>query len=135
MRGLFCLPSRDEERYFSLKNIITINFDEPSKTFRRIPFENLTPLFPQHKLNLELAVAPGTETNGDLGKPLKKKNSDWVNNARLTLRAIELVVPLGLGQQALIVAPPRTGKNRYFTKFGPSYSRKSSRCRINGHVN
>ena len=110
VEGIILPPSRDEERYFSLKNITTINFDEPNKTFRRIPFENLTPLFPQRKPNLELAVAPGTETNGDLGKPLKKKNSDWVNNARLTLRAIELVVPLGLGQRALIVAPPRTGK-------------------------
>ena len=110
VEGIILPPSRDEERYFSLKNIITINFNEPSKTFRRIPFENLTPLFPQSKLNLELAVTPGIETNADLGKSLKKKHSDWVNNARLTLRAIELVVPLGLGQRALIVAPPRTGK-------------------------
>ncbi|GAJ46378.1 transcription termination factor Rho [Holospora elegans E1] len=110
IEGVIVPPSREEERYFSLKTITSINFDEPSKTFHRIPFENLTPLFPQRKLNLELTDHSKSENPETAVKSLKKKSSDWVNNARLTLRAIELVVPLGLGQRALIVAPPRTGK-------------------------
>ncbi|ETZ06931.1 transcription termination factor Rho [Holospora obtusa F1] len=108
IEGIVVPPSRDEERYFSLKSITAINFDEPSKTFHRIPFENLTPLFPQRKLNLELTDK--VDASGTVVKSLKKKNADRIDNARLTLRAIELIVPLGLGQRALIVAPPRTGK-------------------------
>ena len=80
---------REGERYFSLLNVRSINFDAPENSRHRINFDNLTPLYPDEKLNLEL------------GDGSKKDR---------TTRIIDLVAPLGKGQRALIVAPPRTGK-------------------------
>lgn len=80
---------REGERYFSLLNVRSINFDTPENSRHRINFDNLTPLYPDEKLNLEL------------GDGSKKDR---------TTRIIDLVAPLGKGQRALIVAPPRTGK-------------------------
>ena len=80
---------KDNERYFALLKVNTINFDEPGKSKHRINFDNLTPLYPEQKINLELE------------DPTKKA---------FTQRVIELVSPIGFGQRALIVAPPRTGK-------------------------
>jgi transcription termination factor Rho len=80
---------KDGERYFALLKVNMINFDEPDKLRHRINFDNLTPLYPDEKLQLEL------------GDPTKKD---------LTTRVIDLVTPLGKGQRALIVSPPRTGK-------------------------
>ena len=79
---------KDGERYFSILKINKINFEEPEAARHRINFDNLTPLYPDRKLSLEV-----DEPNKDL-----------------TTRVIELVAPLGFGQRALIVAPPRTGK-------------------------
>jgi len=79
----------DNERYFALFKVNTINFDHPDKVRHRINFDNLTPLYPEQRLKLE------TED------PTKKN---------YTCRVIDLVAPLGKGQRALIVAPPRTGK-------------------------
>lgn len=110
IEGVVIAPRGEEERYFSLKEIHTINFEEPRKSFRRIPFENLTPIFPHRKINLELNHPISSQDSESVVKPLKKKNFSNMNNTTLTLRAIDLVVPLGLGQRALIVAPPRTGK-------------------------
>jgi transcription termination factor Rho len=81
---------KEGERYFALLKVNAINFDDPEKIRHRINFDNLTPLYPMKKLNLEL--------------PFDPKAKD------LTTRIIELVSPLGKGQRALIVAPPRTGK-------------------------
>ncbi|MGL4426696.1 MAG: transcription termination factor Rho [Alphaproteobacteria bacterium] len=80
---------RDGERYFALSKVNTINYQDPEKIRHRINFDNLTPLYPDEKIKLEL---PSSRTKD------------------LTLRVIDLVSPLGLGQRALIVAPPRTGK-------------------------
>ena len=80
---------KDGERYFALLKVNKINFDEPDKLRHRINFDNLTPLYPEEKLELEL------------DDPTKKD---------LTTRVIDLVTPLGKGQRALIVSPPRTGK-------------------------
>jgi transcription termination factor Rho len=80
---------KDGERYFALLKVNKINFDDPDKLRHRINFDNLTPLYPDEKLALEL------------GDPTKKD---------LTTRVIDLVTPLGKGQRALIVSPPRTGK-------------------------
>jgi transcription termination factor Rho len=80
---------KDGERYFALLKVNTINFDDPEKIRHRINFDNLTPLYPQQKLNLEV---------------VEPKAKDFTN------RIIELVAPLGKGQRALIVAQPRTGK-------------------------
>lgn len=80
---------KDGERYFALLKVNSINFDDPDKIRHRINFDNLTPLYPMKKLNLEVI-------------DFKAKD--------LTTRIIDLVSPLGKGQRALIVAPPRTGK-------------------------
>ena len=81
---------KDGERYFALLKIETINFEEPNAVRHRINFDNLTPLYPEEKLTLEMAF-----------NPEKKDN---------TPRVIDLVSPMGKGQRGLIVAPPRTGK-------------------------
>lgn len=80
---------KDSERYFALLRVGSINGEVPDKIRHRINFDNLTPLYPDRKINLELQ------------DPTKKN---------MTQRVIELVSPLGFGQRGLIVAPPRTGK-------------------------
>lgn len=82
---------KDGERYFALLKVNNVNFDEPDKVRHRINFDNLTPLYPNEKLHLEIEGADG-------------KSKD------LSTRVIDLISPLGKGQRALIVAPPRTGK-------------------------
>ena len=77
------------ERYFVLVKCSTINFEEPEKVRQRINFDNLTPLYPEEKLKIEF--------------------DDPKENDRTT-RVIDLISPLGKGQRALIVAPPRSGK-------------------------
>lgn len=80
---------KENERYFALLKVAQINFEAPEKIKHRINFDNLTPLYPERKITLEL------------DNPTKKSTVQ---------RVIELVAPLGFGQRALIVAPPRTGK-------------------------
>ncbi|HVC54356.1 MAG TPA: transcription termination factor Rho [Stellaceae bacterium] len=80
---------RDGERYFALLKVNSINFSEPDQLRHRINFDNLTPLYPEEKIELEL------------NDPTKKD---------LTTRVLDLITPLGKGQRALIVSPPRTGK-------------------------
>ncbi len=86
---------RDGERYFALLKVNTINFEPPEAVRHRINFDNLTPLYPERRLKMEYetAVISG-----------KGQNKDF------TSRVIDLVSPIGMGQRALIVAPPRTGK-------------------------
>ena len=78
------------ERYFALSKISTINYEEPRKTHHRINFDNLTPLYPDDKIRLEV-------------KGLDKEKN-------LTGRVIDLFAPIGKGQRALIIAPPKSGK-------------------------
>jgi len=80
---------KDGERYFALLKVNKINFDDPEKVRHRVNFDNLTPLYPQQRLRLEFK------------DPTTK---DY------TTRVVDLIAPLGKGQRALIVAPPRTGK-------------------------
>ena len=80
---------KDGERYFALLKVNTINFEPPENVRHRINFDNLTPLYPDERLKLELEDST-------------KKDH--------TTRVIDLISPLGKGQRALIVAPPRTGK-------------------------
>ena len=80
---------RDGERYFALLKVNEINFDEPDRLRQRINFDNLTPLYPEQKLQLEF------------DDPTRKD---------LTTRVIDLITPLGKGQRAIIVSPPRAGK-------------------------
>ena len=80
---------RSKEQYFSLQRTISINFKCANQNKHRLHFDNLTPLYPLEKLTLEIEDPKYTD---------------------LTTRVIELVSPIGKGQRALIVAPPRTGK-------------------------
>ncbi len=86
---------RDGERYFALLKVNTINFEPPEAVRHRINFDNLTPLYPERRLKMEFETA---------AIPGKGQNKDF------TSRVIDLVSPIGMGQRALIVAPPRTGK-------------------------
>ena len=81
---------KDGERYFALLKIESINFDKPDNIRQRINFDNLTPLYPDEKINFEIEFSP--------------ENKDY------TPRIIDLIAPVGKGQRSLIVAPPRTGK-------------------------
>jgi transcription termination factor Rho len=79
-------PPKQGERYFALLKVETINFDPPEVKLSRILFDNLTPVYPCERLNLE-----------------------W-NPEELSTRILDLIAPIGKGQRSLIVAPPRTGK-------------------------
>jgi transcription termination factor Rho len=79
-------PPKEGERYFALIKVEAVNFEPPERTRTKIFFENLTPLYPQQRVNLE--AAPDN----------------------LSARVMDLMVPIGKGQRGLIVAPPRTGK-------------------------
>ena len=80
---------KDGERYFALLKINTVNYEGPEKARHKVNFDNLTPLYPDRRLRLEIE------------DPTIKD---------MSARVIDLVAPIGMGQRALIVAPPRTGK-------------------------
>jgi len=108
---------KDGERYFALIKVNKINFDDPENVKHRINFDNLTPLYPEEKLKLELEAEEqvsirGSQATEGTGKSSKVKEADRRETARkdLTTRVIDLITPLGKGQRALIVSPPRTGK-------------------------
>ncbi len=92
---------KDGERYFALLKVNLINFEEPERIRHRINFDNLTPLYPEEKIGLEV------------DDPTRKD---------LTTRIIDLITPLGKGQRALIVAPPRTGKTMMLQGIAHSIS-------------
>jgi transcription termination factor Rho len=83
---------KEGERYFALLKVNLINFEDPERVRTRINFDNLTPLYPDERLKMEI------ENQDDKGKK------------DMTLRVIDIVTPIGKGQRALIVAPPRVGK-------------------------
>jgi len=83
---------KDQERYFALLKVNKINFEDPEKIKHKINFDNLTPLYPDEKIKLEVE-----------GNKVEKSPD-------LTSRVIDLVAPIGKGQRALIVSPPRAGK-------------------------
>ncbi len=92
---------KDGERYFALLKVNTINFDPPEMSRHRVNFDNLTPLYPDEKLTLEI------------GNP---------DNKDLTTRVIDLIAPLGKGQRALIVSPPRAGKTKILQNIAHAIS-------------
>ncbi|MAW53185.1 MAG: transcription termination factor Rho [Geminicoccus sp.] len=101
--GEICAP-RDNERYFALTMVNTINFEDPSSTRTRVNFDSLTPLYPDERLKLEV---------------------EDPTNKNLTGRVIDLVSPIGKGQRALVVAPPRTGKTMMLQTIADSISRNN----------
>ncbi len=98
---------KDGERYFALLKVNTINFENPEKIKHKVHFDNLTPLFPTKRFKLELE------------NPTKKDFSP---------RIIDIVAPIGKGQRALIVAPPRTGKTVLMQNIAQSITLNHPEC-------
>ena len=98
---------KDGERYFALLRVTSINFGDPSEVRHRINFDNLTPLYPQSRLAMEFE------------EPTSKD---------VTSRVIDLITPIGKGQRALIVAPPRTGKTVMLQNIAHAIARNHPEC-------
>ncbi len=98
---------RDNERYFSLVKAERINFDDPERAKHKVHFDNLTPLYPDERLKMEIE------------DPTIKDRS---------ARIIDLVAPIGKGQRALIVAPPRTGKTVLLQNIAHSIETNHPEC-------
>jgi transcription termination factor Rho len=98
---------KDGERYFALVKVNTINFEDPEKSRHKVHFDNLTPLYPEKRLEMET------------GDPTRKDAS---------ARVIDIVAPLGKGQRGLIVAPPRTGKTVLLQNIAHSITSNHPEC-------
>jgi transcription termination factor Rho len=98
---------KDGERYFALLKVNTINFEDPDNVRHKINFDNLTPLYPDERLRLEMP-----------DPTLKDKSA----------RVMDLVAPIGKGQRAIIVAPPRTGKTVLLQNIAQSIATNHPEC-------
>ena len=105
---------KDGERYFALLKVNTVNFEPPEAVRHRVNFDNLTPLYPTRPLKMENPQATAEAVEGKASK-----KGPMADN---THRVIDLVAPIGLGQRALIVAPPRTGKTVMLQNIAKSIS-------------
>lgn len=103
--GAIRLP-KEKERFFALLRVEQINKDNPEMARRRIPFENLTPLFPDERLVME------------------------VDKDEISMRVMDIVTPIGKGQRGLIVAPPRTGKTVLMQKMANSISKNNPEAKL-----
>ena len=101
---------KDAERYFALLKVNKINFDAPEKVRNKIAFDNLTPLYPNERIKLEVETT----------KVEKKPDN--------TARLIDLVSPIGKGQRALIVSPPRAGKTIILQNVAQSITANHPEC-------
>ena len=106
IEGLIKAPD-DSERYFALTEVTKINFEEPEKARHKVAFENLTPLYPDERMTMEVE------------DPSIKDRS---------ARIIDLVSPIGKGQRCLIVAPPRTGKTVLLQNIANSIEKNHREC-------
>ena len=102
-------PPKDGERYFALLKVSSINFGPPEEAKHKLLFENLTPLFPTERLTMELG-------NG--------------SSEDLTARIIDLTAPMGKGQRALIVSPPKAGKTLMLQNIAHSITRNNPDCHL-----
>ncbi|WOG27972.1 MULTISPECIES: transcription termination factor Rho [unclassified Endozoicomonas] len=102
-------PPKEGERYFALLKVNEINFDQPENARNKILFENLTPLFPQDRLVMEMG-------NG--------------STEDLTGRIIDLVAPIGKGQRGLIVSPPKAGKTLMLQNIAANITRNNPECHL-----
>ena len=98
---------REGERYFALLKVNKINFEDPEKARHKVHFDNLTPLYPEQRLKLEIE------------DPTRKD---------MSARVIDIVSPIGKGQRALIVAPPRTGKTVLLQNIAKSITHNHPEC-------
>ena len=106
IEGVIKAPE-DTERYFGMTKVEKINFEDPERARHKVAFENLTPLYPDERLNMELE------------DPTTKDRS---------ARIIDLVAPIGKGQRSLIVAPPRTGKTVLLQNIANSIEKNHPEC-------
>ncbi len=100
---------KDNERYFAMLKVDEINFDKPENAKNKVLFENLTPLFPQDRLVMEIG-------NG--------------STEDLTARVIDLTSPMGKGQRALIVSPPKAGKTLMLQNVANSITRNNPEAHL-----
>jgi len=101
---------KEGERYFALLQVSKINFEEPDKSRHKIAFDNLTPLYPDKQLVMEVEAA----------KPDKKQD--------LTPRLIDLVSPIGKGQRSIIISPPKAGKTMILQSIANSIAKNYPEC-------
>ena len=101
---------KEGERYFALLQVSKINFEEPEKSRHKIAFDNLTPLYPDKQLIMEVEVS----------KPDKKQD--------LTPRLIDLVSPIGKGQRSIIISPPKAGKTMILQSIANSIAKNYPEC-------
>ncbi len=101
---------KDGERYFALLQVSKINFEEPEKARHKIAFDNLTPLYPDKQLVMEVEIAK-TEKKPDL-----------------TPRLIDLVSPIGKGQRSIIISPPKAGKTMILQSIANSIAKNYPEC-------
>ena len=106
VEGVIRAPG-ENERYFALTKVERINFEDPEKARHKVAFDNLTPLYPDERLKMEIE------------DPTTKDRS---------ARIIDLVSPIGKGQRSLIVAPPRTGKTVLLQNIAHSIARNHPEC-------
>ncbi|MBC9246261.1 transcription termination factor Rho [Paracoccus sp. 11-3] len=106
VEGVIRAPG-ENERYFALTKVERINFEDPEKARHKVAFDNLTPLYPNQRLNMEIE------------DPTIKDRS---------ARIIDLVAPIGKGQRSLIVAPPRTGKTVLLQNIAHSIEKNHPEC-------
>ena len=101
---------KEGERYFALLQVSKINFEEPEKSRHKIAFENLTPLYPDKQLVMEVETTK------------IEKNPD------LTPRLIDLVSPIGKGQRSIIISPPKAGKTMILQSIANSIAKNYPEC-------
>ena len=106
IEGVIKAPE-EQERYFALTSVFKINFEDPEKARHKIAFDNLTPLYPDERMTMEIQ------------DPTIKDRS---------ARIIDLVSPIGKGQRSLIVAPPRTGKTVLLQNIATSIEQNHPEC-------
>ncbi len=102
-------PPKDSERYFALLKVNEINYDRPENAKNKVLFENLTPLYAQDRMKLETG-------NG--------------STEDLTARVIDLVAPMGKGQRALVVSPPKAGKTLMLQNIANSITKNHPECHL-----
>ena len=102
-------PPKDSERYFALLKVNEINYDRPENAKNKVLFENLTPLYAQDRMVLEVG-------NG--------------STEDLTARVIDLMAPIGKGQRALIVSPPKAGKTLMLQNIANSITKNNPECHL-----
>ena len=100
-------PPKEGERYFALLKVSEINFERPENAKNKVPFENLTPLFPNERLRIE-------QGNG--------------STEDLTARVIDLAAPVGKGQRGLVVSPPKSGKTMMMQNIAQSIAANHPEC-------